>query len=793
MIRNYIVIAWRSLLHNRLFSFINIFGLALSMCVCMMILLRIIDNFNFDTFHPQAKQTYRIISGLTFADGNKVDLATTPFPLQESLEAEAGVIQRTVNLYPALNGTATDGIKEFHISGAFTQPSFFEVFGFTLKYGNTGTSLASANSIIITDELAHKFFGDINPLGKTISFLNLGDFQITGVLNTPEAKSHIHFEAYASWATVSQLEKENKLPSIQTSWDTFEKSYTYVLLQEGVGEHTINAGLASVAASFNKASEKVKAEFIAQPISSITPGWKQLYHETSRGTSWAKLITEVGIGLIILIAACFNYTNLSIARALTRGKEVGIRKLSGAMRWQIFLQYIIEAVMISLFALCLAQVFLSFILQYKPFNDGYEMIPTIALSVNVWLIFLVFAVFAGIIAGAAPAWILSAFKPVRVLKSIGTEKIMGNLSLRKVLMVFQFSLSLVILIFLTAFYKQFDYIESAETGFARKDIMIVPSGRKQDILAAEFSRINHVEKIGFTSDHFGSNPSGSIEIFENKSLKNYQKLGFYFADAAYVEIMGLEIISGNNFSSTINSNQVLLNEKAAKQLGFQNSSDAVGQTYYLQDSSSVEVIGVIKDFYQRSAGHMIESIMLRNQSSGFKQMIVKVSGGNAKSLEASAAAAWKKVYPEDPFVYEFLDKKLTDWNNQSATISLLGFLSFMTITIASMGLLGMVVYTVETRRKEISIRKIVGSQVSQLIVLLSKGYLKLLLISGLIALPLGYALSQFFLMNFANKVAFGIGHAALSFILLLLIGLTTILSQTLKAANENPARNLRSE
>jgi putative ABC transport system permease protein len=794
MIRNYILTGWRSLLKNRLFSFINIFGLALSMSVCMIVLMRIIDNFGYDTFHPYPDQTYRILSGVFMKDGNKAALATTPMPLKETLNEDRIIIREVVRVYPALRDEASDGVKAFDIHGAFTEPAFFNVFGFTLQQGDIHTALRQPNSIVLSQAVANKFFGTQNPLGKILTLKNLGAFQITGVMEPPLAKSHLQYDAYASASSIAQLEKENRLPSRSGEWDTFEHAYTYVLLQDGVPERFLEGRLDNIATMLNKESEQAVISFSAQSISSITPGWTELYHETSRGSSWGKLIAEISIALIILVSACFNYTNLSIARALTRGKEVGIRKLSGAARWQIFAQYITESIIIALFALSVAQVFLAFILEYQPFNKGYEMVPAVRFDFKVLSVFLVFTLVAGLMAGAMPAWILSSFTPLKVLRGSWSEKIMGNLSMRKALMVFQFSLSLVILIFLTAFYQQFEFMASADGGFERRNIVVIPLAENHQRVDAEFSGLSGVESVAHTSNHFGRNPSGKFALYENKDLRNYHQLDYYFTDAEYIEMMGLNIVAGHNFSCLGETGQsVLINEKAAQLLGFEVPADAVGSNYYLSDSTRVEVKGVVKDFYHRSVGHQIIPLVFRDNPTGFGEILVKVAPSAQATIADQLTNAWRKIYPDQEFRHEWLDKKIGDMNTPAGDISFMGFLAFMTVTIAVMGLLGLVVYTVETRRKEISIRKIVGASVSQVMILLSTGYTRLLIIAGLIAIPTGYALSQFFLLNFVNRISFGIPSLVFSFALLLMIGLVTILSQTFRAARENPARNLKSE
>lgn len=793
MIKNYLTTAWRALTKNKLFSFINIFGLALSMSVCMMVLVRIVDNFSYDNFHPQASNVYRINSTVIMNEGNKVDLATTPLPLLSQLEPDTHLIRKSVSLYPAINGDATDGVKSLPVHGAFTQPAFMEVFGFHLKYGDAASVLSAPFTVVLSQRTAEKFFGDTDPLGKTIELGELGMFQVTGVMETPPSKSHISFDVLASASTIVALEQSKKLPSLLEEWDTFEKTYTYVLTYPDVRHESIEQVLNDIAIKLNQQSQGAQISFNAQPLNRITPGWTQRYHETSRGTSWSKLFAEVGIALVILVAACFNYTNLSIARALTRGKEVGIRKLSGAVRWQIFAQYIVEAVIIALFALSLAHLLLAFILEFKPFNDGYEMIPDVGISVEVFLLFLLFAIVAGVMAGAMPAWILSSFKPARVLRNIGTEKIIGGLPMRKALMIFQFSLSLVVIIFLTAFYKQFTFIGTTDPGFSQQNLLVVPFSGSADVIKSRFSQISGVEKIGFTSAYFGKRNNQSIALHQLGS-QNHHQFGQYSVDAELINAMHLTIVAGENFKNSFQQrSDILITEKAARLLGYPIPADAIGTKYILNDSTHALVRGVIKDFHNRHVGDDFEPLVFSYNPNGFREMLIEVDPSSKAEIRERLATAWKQVYNDHAFTPAWFDLEVREQNSQTASISLLGFLAFMTVTIATLGLLGLVVYTVETRRKEISIRKIVGASVAQIMFLLSSGYTKLLLIAGAIGIPAGYFLSQFFLMAFANRVPFGFQSLALSFLILLVIGLATILSQTFRASSENPSQNLRSE
>lgn len=786
MLKNYIKIAWRNLWKHKLFSGINIFGLALSLGVCILVIDQVYDDLSYDLFHPHPARTYRILSAISeFKKNKSYELASTPLPLKNALAKETDIIQAATQVYPALKAKAVNGDKELYINGAFSDPSFFKIFGFQLSAGNKQTALAQTNGIVLSSETAMRFFGKNNPIGQFLQFEKLGLFQVTGVLAKPAGKSHLDFDAYASTTALFRLEKENLLAPKSSSWNSMNDAYTYVLLKNGVSQKTFDQKLRQIALIPELKNSEGKINFISQPLSKITPGTDGLYNEIGSGTVWEKVLTIIGVGLIILLAAGFNYTNLTIARALSRAKEVGIRKVSGAQRYQIFIQYIMESIMLSFLALALACFLLS---QYKS-----DLVYQPKLMIMVFL----FTLLTGILAGAFPAWILSSFKPVMVLKGLQTQKLFGNISLQKGLMIFQFSLSLVVIIFLSVYYRQFSYLKILNPGFTSKNILTVPYSAKNQVFSNEIAKISGVEGVSRNSESFGMRGSGSVQVFLNKPNGNQGvNCDFYFTDAASIPMYQLKLIAGNNFPENEDFDQekfVIINEKTASLLKFNSPVDAVGKTLWLNDSTQVEIKGVVKDFYDKGAARYQVPLVLRNQSQSFNYLNIQIDAANRNTTLSQIENIWHQLNPHTAFTSEWLDKRIANREDQTDAYTTLGFLASITITIASLGLLGLVVYTVETRRKEISIRKIIGASTNQLMVLLSKGFIKLLLIAGLIAVPLAYIGCFLFLQNFANRVPLGIGTLLLSFLFLLSIGLLTILSHTYKAASEKPADNLRAE
>ncbi len=798
MFKNYLKIAIRSFSRNKLTTFINVFGLGLSMSVGLMILIRTQDALNYDTFHPYPERTYRVTSEYNKKKGDKWQMASTPLLLAKNLSDDRDNIKAVVNVYPALNGKATANGKELYINGAFIEPSFFSIFGFSLRAGNTETALKEPNSIIVTRETAEKFFGGTNVIGKRIQFDNGTGFLVTGVLNTPPGKSHLRYDAYASYGSVAQMENNKILPDKSSDWFAFDAAYTYVLLNKTIRRTMMQSRLNVIAANLNSINKEGITKFHLQPLSDISPGRENLNNDNAGGTSWAKIYIEAGIALLILLAACFNYTNLTIARALTRAREVGVRKIVGAKRSQVFVQYIFESVLLSFLALAFAWIILALIVQYAPFNDDYEFIPS-SFHYNkpfvAWTI--MYALFSGLLAGSAPAWILSAFKPLRVLKNLSTAKILGKVSIQKTLIIFQYSLSLVAIIFLFVFYKQFSFMEKVNPGFKRENVMVAPlNGLDESIAAQQLSSISGIQSVSATSANFTKHFNGMNTPAWISNKKEALNLNYYYANADFIKNMRFAFEAGNNFPSNNQYEKeeyILLNEKAAHAFGFANAVKAVGEKLWVNDSTQLLITGILKDFNYENAGIPVDPLAFRTKQNGYTYLYVEANTRDKVDLQKRAEALLNAGKPSQPIKVSWLAYDLDKSNSQLATISLLGFLGFIALAIATLGLLGLVVYTVEVKSKEISVRKVIGATSFQLINILSKGFIKLLLIAGLIAMPVGWFLSAMFLRNFSKRIDFGFGNVLMCFLFLLGIGLFTIMSQTYKAAMNNPAKSLRSE
>lgn len=797
MLTTYLKIAMRNLAKNKTVSFINIFGLALSMSVGLMILIRIQDAFSYDTFHTNEDRIYRITSDFQNKQEKTWHMASTPLPLAPELARISNSVESIATVYPAFGGKATAEGKELSLNGVFTEPSFFTLFNFPLLAGNPLTALSNPNCIILGSEAAIRFFGTTEVIGKVLTMENGTSLLVTGVMKAPYGKSHLTYDAYVSLSTVPFLEKNNLLANRQADWFAFNAAYTYVLARSDASMAAIYGDLTTIAAKLNSGNTEGKAGFKLQALKKISPGGDYYENDNARGTSWTKIYIEGTVALLILLAACFNYTNLTIARALTRAKEVGIRKIAGAKRYQIYLQYLAEALVIALLSLALSSLFIYFIVRYAPFNDGYEFIPSTFHYNPAFFIGAVgYAIFTGLLAGFAPARILSSFKPLRVLKNLQTAKIFGKINLQKTLIVFQYSLSLVIIIFLSAFYQQFAFMAKANPGFTRERTLIVPiTGLDEKMVINQLKEVSGIASVAAFSGLFTAKFSGESTPAWIADRQKAISLNYYYADQHFIQQMQLSLAAGNNFplvEDSINP-AMLINETAVRRMGFANIDQAVGQQIITNDSTRFRISGILKDFNYEGMGREIAPLALRTRQHAYQYLYIQAASSDRKAVEKKVSSSLVATYPKQIFTYQWLDEVLEKSNAQTATISLLGYLGFIALTVATLGLLGLVMYSLEVKGKEISIRKVVGASQQQLVTILSAGFIKLLVIAGLLALPIGWFLGKMFLQNFSQRIDFSIAELLVCFFFLFTIGLIAIISQTYRAAHANPVDKLRSE
>jgi putative ABC transport system permease protein len=816
MFWNYIKVGLRNLYKFRVFSFINIFGLAVSMSVCLLIISMISDMKKYDQFHSKKDRIFRITS---WPNGNYFSgMATSPYLLSEALLSEYPVVKEATRLRAGVGGDVTFNKKTLTTRGFFADNSYFSVFDFEFEKGNPDNALIKPNSIVLNGEFAKKLFGNEDPLGKMVDFVDRGlihleiagidkppvewgSFEITGVTEDRNYKTHMKWDMLISTSTVPSLIKEGKQDVWDDSWESYWGTYTYVVLDDKNDEPGLESALSQIKEQQYLENEDFKEfQFRTQALTKITPG-RILGNFTSFRMPIEGFYFLSFLAFVIMSLACLNYTNLSVARALTRAREVGVRKVTGAIKKNLVGQFMSESIIAAILSLGIAILFLV-ILKPAMMSLWINKYLSFGFSENisVYVVFLLFAICIGIIAGLYPAFYMSRYKPIVVLKNIDRVKA-GKLGMRKFMIITQFVVSLFFIVTTMLIYKQLNHYLNFEYGFSTENIVNIElQSNDYEVMVNELSSIPGVTDISACEYIPATGISNGINIRKEGSEDEHIQMTRINVDDKFIPNLNLEVLYGNNLPETTEQSDgqfFVVNEVAAKNLGYEDPSEIVGKAVEVLNSDQPrQVIGVVQDF--RFGLPMLDKeigpLVLLSNSKEFSFLNVKVHSTNLMETVEELENKWKEVDPVHEFKYDIFDEQMAGTNQAIVDIvTIVGFVTFLTIIIACLGLLGMATYSVERRIKEVGIRKVFGASDKEITLLLSKGFIKLLIISIIISAPLTYFINNLWLQNFPNKVNFGIGLVSLGALILLVLGLLTISTQTLQASQSKPVNTLRNE
>lgn len=798
MFKNYLVIAFRNLRKHKGFSAINILGLAISMSVCLLIIALVKDQKSYDTFHSKSDRIYRVISDVSYSFGN-YNMATSPGPMGPALLAEDAPIEQAVRLN-WYGGQATNEVKTFEVQGLYAEPSFFDIFDFELAQGDAGTALNAPFSVILTDEVVARFFGDDDPVGKVIRREGVGDFTVTGVLKDEPYRSHLQFESLASFSTLEALETQGASTRMQ-DWNDASRFYTYVLLTEQGGIAETEALATALSRQYHTVQDRPAASHRLQAITEVNMGM-QLSNQLGSAMPKEAVYILSFLAFILVLTAVFNYISLSVARSLKRAKEIGVRKVVGAHRTQIIRQFLSEAVLMALLALGVAIIFLLWLmpafngLQAIQEDIGSGVAIDFARDYGTYLLFIGFAILVGLIAGVYPAFMMSRYLPTKVLKGVSKIKGFRGLTLRKSILVFQFSLSIVGIVTTLVMFQQFSLVLKANYGFDEAQLVNIDlQGQPYETFRAELMRQPGVVQVAATSTPpvagYVRNTTVQTEAMESPLLINY-----YAVDEHFLDQLRLTLIAGRNFSDAFATDAdaaIVLNEMGVQQLNLGSPQEAIGKQVTF-DGSEVTVIGVIENFYTQGYHRGYQPTALTYAHEAYQQAIVRVLPDDLEQALTTLEAIWKQLAPTYEFQYGFYDDQLMDrFREMRDIVSILGFVAGFVIFIACLGLLGMASYTAESRIKEVGIRKVLGANVRGIVVLLSRDYVKLVAIASVLATPLTWFLTNTLLQEFANRIELSVWYFAAGIVATLVLAVLTIGSQTIRAGLANPVNTLRNE
>ena len=801
MIRNYLKIALRNLTRQKGYSFINITGLAIGMACSIFILLWVQDELNYDGFHLNKDNIYRV-SALFKNEGNETYGAQTPAPVAPFLKNNYPEIRQstTVN-FGWLTGNSRSIIKyedrSFYTDNLIlTDPAFFDIFSFPFLQGDKKTALENPNSVVLTLSAAEKCFGkEEDPMNKTIQ-VDGNSMIVTGIIADVPQNSHLQFEVVLPLTAVRNTNRGFFL----TKWDSYGFA-TYVTVQEGVETKELDRKIELLIRDNDPNFGETAAYIFLQPLSKI-----RLFN-VDRSVGFMRYIYIFStIAVIILLIACFNYMNLSTARSDKRAKEIGLRKVVGSKRANIIRQFFSESMLYAFISFLVSILIL--ILFLPQFNEltGKQIVFDYANPVLL-IGFIFVALFTGIIAGSYPALYLSSFVPIEILnksRSKGTKKS----PLRKILVVCQFALSIGLIICMSIVSSQVGYMRNAEIGFAKENVITLPIiGNVENILESfknelkQDSRIISVALKSSSPLRSGST-SGTIS-WEGKNPD--QQIGWChpMVDHEYFKTLNMEIVEGRDFSREIQSDLqegYILNEEAVKQGNIENP---VGKQINVNGSNGV-IIGVVKNAQLNSLRFTIQAEVYhlsRTFREQFQTLFIKIAPGEKgqgfQKMTASLAhieRVWKKFMPGAPFEYQFLDEALENQYRTEIRINrILSTFTFLAIFLSCLGLLGLTSFMAEQRTKEIGVRKVLGASTTGIMALLSKEFAKWVLLANVIAWPAAYYFMNKWLQEFANRITIGIGTFIVSATIAFIIALLTVSFLTLKAALANPIESLRYE
>jgi putative ABC transport system permease protein len=788
MIRNYFKTAWRNLVSNKMFSLINIAGLALGMTCSLLIMLWLKDELRRDKFHANSKRLYRVMEN-QYYEGSISTFEATPGILAENIVKDIPEIQMASQFLWEEQPLFTVGDVFDKEKGRYAQKDFLKMFSFKLVKGDPNTALARPDAVVISKKLAAKYFKDQDPIGKLIKIDNDNSVIVTGILDEIPETSSLKFDfllSYESWWKRNDWAKE---------WGN-NGPLCYVMLAPNASVDKVNAKIKGYIKTKNKESN---VELFLQNY-----GESYLYSNWESGKQAGGRIEYVRIfsivAIIILIIACINFMNLATARSLRRAREIGVRKVVGAGKRQLIGQFIGESLFVSFLAICLSLLIVALLLP--SFNALTDKKLYLDFADPLFIVLLLgLTVITGIVSGSYPALFMSSLKPIVVLKGILKFKT-GATYFRKGLVVFQFALSIVLILGMIVIYRQISFIHNKNLGFGKEDLLYIPiEGALQKTYPTFKDELLKQPGIKFvTSSQDSPLQVGSSTQGVRWPGKDTTKLILFSNNPItydYIKTMGIQLVDGRDFdpSYSLDTMNYLVNEAAAKKIGYK---DPVGKELTMWGDKGT-IVGLMKDYHHNSLKVPIEPLILRlfKKSWGdsyWGNVIIRTEKGKTKQAIASMEKVYKQFNPGFPFKYFFTDEEMAKTYKAEQTVSKLSkYFAFLAIFISCLGLFGLVTFTAEQRVKEIGIRKVLGASVPGIVQMLSKDFLKLVLIAALIAFPVAWWAMNRWLGDFAYRISIGWWVFVVSGIVAILIALLTVSFQAIKAAIANPVKSLRTE
>ena len=799
MLKNLLKISFRTILKDKTYSLLNVTGLTIGITCSLFLLMYILHELSYDRYHVHAPDIYRVVSNIKETD-NAFTWAVAQIPLAEELRDNYPEVKNAVRFFGTGRTLYKNGEKQFYEEEFYLADStVFEMFTYPFLHGDQATALDNPFSIVLTEKTAQRYFSDVSAaVGQSIQNQQGEEFKITGVMKDVPLNSHFIFDGLIS---------RNTRPGFQGSWGNFGV-FTYVHLPEGYDLSRMYTSLEKVIKErvdpiFEQYGISIRYEL--QPILDIHL-FSKIQDEAEEGGDISYIYIFASVALFMLLIACINYMNLATARSVNRAREVGVRKVMGSQRTQLIVQFITESVVIALISLVVSMILIYALLP--SFNNlANKSLPfSFILQPPVMLSLLAIVLFVGVVGGSYPAFYLSGFNPVNVLKGKFVSR-GGSAFFRKFLVAFQFFISIFMLISTLIVFNQLQYMRNKDLGF-EKDRVIRLSLNEQALrrqsqgLMDRLRQTPEVASVGMASSWPGQGIGKLLlKVEDNEGKLVDRGVDLYSADYDYVKTMGMTIVKGRDFSRDVASDTsiaVLVNEAMVKRMAW---DEPLGKKFIFfgggpgNPDSVKQVVGVVRDYHQNSLYDPIEPLMILLEPRN-SNILIRTAEGDVRQSIAAIEKAWREIFPTYTFDYNFLD---ADFNSQykadEKRSQIFTAFSGMTIVIACLGLLGLAAFTTEQRTKEIGVRKVIGATVSHLVALVSREFFVLVIIGMLVAFPVAWYFTNDWLQNFAYRIELAAEWPTflLSALLALVITLLTVGYHVVRAASANPVKSLRDE
>ncbi|MFC5410974.1 ABC transporter permease [Larkinella bovis] len=800
MVQNYFKIAWRNLTSNRSYTLLNILGLSVGLAGGVLLFLFIRYHLRTDRHHTRFDRIFRVVTDLHLDDGSVEYYPEAPLPMAQVLRSEYPQVEQAAFLimnrallvsYRKPGETVLTRFQE-HTGTGLTEPAYFEIMDYHWLRGSPTTALRDPNSVVLTEAWAKKYFGDADPIGQMLQLNHTVNAKVTGVLADPPRTTDVDLQLFISLATLKELDPNYD----QTSWYQLNSNYRlFCTLKKPESVATLEAAMPALTRKqFGKDARYFRFHF--QPLQNVHFDIRRV--ATGATAIRPSLLWSLGfVGLFLVLTACINFVNLATAQALRRSKEVGIRKTLGSTRAQLIRQFLLETALIVLaattFALLLA------VLMVPVFNRWVGLPLSLHLDgLTFGFILLLIVIVIGL-AGGYPAAVLSGFSPWVALKGRFSGRKSGRYRVRQSLVVAQFVVCQALVIGSLVVAMQVRYLQHADLGLDKENVVVVPLPRPDKSLR-ETLKNNLLQYPEITTVSASYRPP-SAQMMNGGSFKFESDDWAHFpirerlADADYLKTYGLQLVAGRNISESDTIREYLVNEAFLRKMNIRDPQQVLGRRMqYHLSPVLLPIVGVVKDFHQRSLHDEIGPCLITSYASQYKTAGIRIAGHNPSQTVQRIRAAWEKIYPDEVFEYEFLDDQLARfYETENLLFRLVNAFAGIAMLICALGLYGLVSLVVVQRTKEIGVRKVLGASVASIVMLLSKDFLKVVLIALVIASPIaGYVMNQW-LQDFAYKIQLAWWMFALAGGLAVLVALLTVSFQSLKAALTNPVTSLRSE